>query len=95
MKFIFLKLIWAYQYFISPWLGNHCRFIPTCSEYSKICFEKTHPLKALGMSAYRLCRCHPFSSGGVDWPIFPKLDMGCEVKNSLAPPARTPSDVER
>ena len=33
MKTILIFIIKFYQYFISPLLGNKCRFLPTCSEY--------------------------------------------------------------
>ena len=31
-KFL-IFIIKIYQYFVSPFLGNRCRFLPTCSEY--------------------------------------------------------------
>ena len=33
MTKILIFIIKIYQYFISPLLGNRCRFLPTCSEY--------------------------------------------------------------
>lgn len=66
MKKIFIALIRFYQVFISPFLGRNCRFHPTCSEYSKQCFEKFPPQRALFLSTKRICKCHPFSKGGYD-----------------------------
>ncbi|MDA9793279.1 membrane protein insertion efficiency factor YidD [Bacteriovoracaceae bacterium] len=66
VKFLFIKLIRTYQYFISPLLGSNCRFHPTCSCYCKECFEK-HPLHiAIIKSLIRISKCHPFHPGGDD-----------------------------
>lgn len=61
-----LGLIWVYQKAISPFLGPNCRFYPTCSCYSKECFERFPFYLALWYSFRRIIRCHPFSPGGVD-----------------------------
>ena len=66
MKFIFLFFITIYQKLISPFLGQNCRFYPTCSEYSKICFQKFSWYKALYLSLKRVVKCHPFHPGGHD-----------------------------
>ena len=39
--YLLIKLIKIYKFFISPLLGNSCRYLPTCSEYS-IEALKTH-----------------------------------------------------
>lgn len=61
----------AYQLFISPILGSHCRFYPSCSVYA--CEAITHfgPMKGLWLGFRRLLRCHPWHEGGFD-PISPK-----------------------
>ena len=43
MTKILIFIIKLYQYFISPLLGNRCRFLPTCSEYF------VEALKTLGL----------------------------------------------
>lgn len=40
LKKLLLGLIWLYRYAISPFLGSHCRFYPTCSEYTQEAIEK-------------------------------------------------------
>lgn len=52
-----------YQFFISPLLGQNCRFSPTCSQYAIDSIKKHGPIKGIWMSGRRLMRCHPFSSG--------------------------------
>lgn len=66
IKKIFILPIKFYQYFISPLLGQNCRFHPTCSNYTIEAFEKLPWWKAIFKSIYRILRCHPFSKGGVD-----------------------------
>ena len=59
-------LIKIYRKFVSPYLGNNCRFYPTCSEYAEECFKSFNVFKALYLSIYRVIRCNPFSKGGYD-----------------------------
>ncbi|MCD8198659.1 MAG: membrane protein insertion efficiency factor YidD [Phascolarctobacterium sp.] len=61
-----ILLIRCYQMFISPLLGPHCRFYPTCSAYAIEAIEKKGALKGLWMTAKRLSKCHPFHPGGYD-----------------------------
>lgn len=62
-----LQLLFAfYQVVLRPIMGQACRFEPTCSCYAHEAFQKHHPLKAFYLSAYRILRCQPFSSGGFD-----------------------------
>lgn len=67
-KRILLKFIEIYQMIMSPFLGKHCRFLPTCSEYAKIAIEKHGALKGVVFSFWRVARCNPWSKGGVDMP---------------------------
>lgn len=66
MSRIAMLLIRGYQKFISPLLGPHCRFTPTCSEYSYQAFKKYGFFKGLVLSVKRISRCHPFNEGGYD-----------------------------
>jgi putative membrane protein insertion efficiency factor len=66
MKKIFLFLIRIYQKIISPWTPKSCRFLPTCSEYSKQAIIKYGAFKGGWMGFKRIIRCHPFNPGGHD-----------------------------
>jgi len=66
MKNIVLFLIRCYQVFISPLLGGHCRFYPTCSHYTYEAIKKHGLLKGVFLGGKRLLKCHPFHPGGVD-----------------------------
>ncbi len=66
-KFL-ISILRKYQLFISPFLGKHCRFYPSCSEYSILALKKYNKRKAVFLILKRILRCHPFSKGGVDLP---------------------------
>lgn len=66
--FAALKLIAAYQLFLSPFFGGGCRFTPTCSEYARRVFLENSAPVALFLTLRRLARCHPFCEGGEDLP---------------------------
>jgi putative membrane protein insertion efficiency factor len=56
----------VYQAVISPWLGPHCRFVPSCSEYMVISIERHGLFRGAWQGLRRLARCHPFHRGGLD-----------------------------
>jgi hypothetical protein len=70
MQKILINLIRGYRYVLSPLLGNHCRFYPSCSRYAIEALETHGPLKGLRLSGSRLLRCHPWHHGGHD-PVPP------------------------
>lgn len=66
MQRLAIALIRGYQYLISPLLGPHCRFHPTCSQYAIEAIQ-IHGLAYGGYLAIRrLLRCHPWHPGGLD-----------------------------
>lgn len=66
VKNLMLSLIRFYQRHISPALGPHCRYVPTCSQYAAEAIRKYGALKGGFLALRRILRCHPFSSGGYD-----------------------------
>jgi len=66
MRKLLIWLIAAYRYLISPWLGAHCRFYPSCSEYAQTAIARHGILRGLWLAVRRLSRCHPWHEGGVD-----------------------------
>lgn len=56
----------CYQYLLSPWLGHHCRFQPTCSHYAIEALDHHGPYKGLALALRRLSKCHPWHHGGYD-----------------------------
>ena len=59
-------LIKLYQRFLSPMLGSSCRFYPTCSNYALESYQNHGLLSGSKLTIKRLCKCHPFHSGGLD-----------------------------
>ncbi len=51
---------------LSPFLGNHCRFTPSCSQYASEAIAKYGPLRGSWLAIKRIGRCHPFCEGGHD-----------------------------
>lgn len=70
LKTAAIRLIRAYQLCISPYLGAHCRFQPSCSRYAAEAIEAHGLLRGIGLSARRLLRCHPLGPSGWD-PVPP------------------------
>ena len=66
MRWLIIQLIRGYRFLLSPWLGNHCRFYPTCSSYAITAVERHGALRGSAMGLARLLRCHPWQPGGVD-----------------------------
>lgn len=66
MSRILLGLIALYRKLISPLLGPHCRFAPSCSEYAAEAIRTHGALRGSWLAVKRVGRCHPWSAGGVD-----------------------------
>ena len=69
MKKVLISLICWYQKYISAWLSSkniHCKYYPTCSEYTKQAIEKHGCIKGIFLGIKRILKCNPFSKGGYD-----------------------------
>ncbi|MCU7960676.1 MAG: membrane protein insertion efficiency factor YidD [gamma proteobacterium symbiont of Bathyaustriella thionipta] len=66
MRKILILPIRLYQLLISPWLGNHCRYYPSCSHYAVTSIERFGAIRGSWLALKRLSRCHPWHEGGVD-----------------------------
>lgn len=61
-----IGLLRAYQYLLSPFFGQHCRFTPTCSQYAIDALREHGPWRGSMLAARRVLRCHPWHPGGLD-----------------------------
>lgn len=66
LRTLILVPIWVYQRAISPYIGRHCRFYPSCSQYGREAVSQLGVLRGVRLLLWRLARCHPFSKGGFD-----------------------------
>jgi len=66
LKSFLIKLITLYQLTLSLFIGQQCRFYPTCSQYTREAIERHGSIKGIGMGVKRICSCHPWHEGGYD-----------------------------
>ncbi|MBI5464851.1 MAG: membrane protein insertion efficiency factor YidD [Ignavibacteriales bacterium] len=68
MKHLLVAAIRAYRMLVSPLLPfNHCRFIPSCSEYAIEALQQHGAIKGSWLAVKRISRCHPWHrAGGFD-----------------------------
>ena len=67
--FVLRPVVWlirAYQYAISPMLGNRCRFHPSCSDYAIEALDRHGFARGVWLAIRRMGRCHPWHPGGYD-----------------------------
>lgn len=57
-----------YQRFITPYTPASCRYYPTCSAYAVTALRNHGAVIGTGLTVWRLLRCNPWSSGGIDYP---------------------------
>lgn len=63
---LLLGAVGLYRRFISPLSPPRCRFYPSCSSYAVIAIETHGPVRGTGLAVWRVLRCNPWNSGGVD-----------------------------
>lgn len=86
MRIVIVALIRFYQLAISPYLGPHCRYLPTCSEYTLIAVRRFGVLRGLWLGLKRISRCHPLHEGGYD----PVPESWPDKKSRPPTPCQTP-----
>ncbi|MGQ0679001.1 MAG: membrane protein insertion efficiency factor YidD [Actinomycetota bacterium] len=74
---VLVGVVHAYQRVVSPLLGSHCRFVPSCSAYAEQALREHGALRGCYLTVRRLLRCHPFHRGGFDLvPTSGKIRQG-------------------
>lgn len=86
MRGLLLALVGGYRRWLSPLLGQRCRFAPSCSAYAQQALTLHGAGRGSWLTLRRLARCHPFHPGGHD-PVPPVRPSWATMK-----PTR-PADV--
>ena len=63
---LLIRLIRFYQKFMSPLLGQNCRFHPTCSQYAVEALSNHGALKGSSLAIKRILKCNPWGGYGID-----------------------------
>jgi uncharacterized protein len=66
MSTILVLLVRLYQWTLRPFIGAHCRFEPSCSDYAVEALRTHGALRGAGLAGSRVLRCNPWSAGGLD-----------------------------
>ena len=66
MKWLLIQFVILYRATLGHFMGGHCRFHPTCSQYAIDAINKHGALKGAWMSMKRISRCHPWGGKGYD-----------------------------
>lgn len=68
-----ILVVRGYQATLSPLMGGHCRFEPSCSRYAAEALREHGAVRGAWLSARRVCRCHPLGGSGYD-PVPPRSE---------------------
>ena len=82
MRRLLIGLVKAYRLLLSPWLGQSCRFEPTCSVYAIGALEPHGAAVGSYLTLRRIARCQPWCEGGHD-PVPPKAQRRAGKSGSL------------
>ncbi|HEX9314397.1 MAG TPA: membrane protein insertion efficiency factor YidD [Actinomycetota bacterium] len=77
-----IKFIGVYRRFVSPLLGAHCRFHPSCSAYAQEALAVHGLVRGGWLAMRRIGRCHPWNPGGIDYVPPPKPESAASGRAS-------------
>ncbi len=63
---LLILVVQGYRLLLKPWLGNACRFEPTCSAYTLEALQRHGAVQGAALGGWRLLRCHPWCNGGLE-----------------------------
>tara|TARA_Y100000816_G_scaffold284391_1_gene262502 strand:+ start:113 stop:349 length:237 start_codon:yes stop_codon:yes gene_type:complete len=61
-----IRIIKIYQRYLSPILGQNCRFSPTCSQYALEALKVHGTYRGSILAVKRIIRCNPWGGCGID-----------------------------
>ena len=83
---LLIGLVRGYRLLLSPWVGQSCRFAPTCSVYAIQALEKHGAVVGAGLAGWRILRCNPWCHGGCD-----EVPDNMPWNRAKAPPSPPPA----
>lgn len=91
---VLIAAVRVYRLLLSPWLGNACRFEPTCSHYAIDALERHGALAGTAMAIGRIARCHPWCAGGFDpVPAQPPWSFRRLMRDGAGPASPSSNDA--
>ena len=65
-RWLLVGLIRGYRLVFAGAFAGNCRFYPSCSHYAEEAIASHGVLRGTVLAAWRILRCNPFGSGGVE-----------------------------
>jgi putative membrane protein insertion efficiency factor len=97
LRQLLVALIHGYRLLLKPWIGNTCRFEPSCSSYALQALQRHGAGRGSLLAGWRILRCQPWCAGGHD-PVpeqAPRLFTGLVQAVRPRRPAARPDTPER
>ena len=91
---LLIGAVQGYRYLLKPWLGNVCRFEPSCSAYALAALQQHGAAAGTYLAARRILRCHPWCDGGHD-PVPQQLPRSMRLFSRLSPSNTQPSSPKK
>jgi uncharacterized protein len=66
MRWLLVNFVLLYRATLGRFMGGHCRYHPSCSQYALDAIEKYGPLRGGWRALKRISRCHPWGGSGFD-----------------------------
>lgn len=65
-QYLLIGVFSLWRLVVSPLYGPTCKYYPSCSAYGLEAVRRHGAVRGLALTAWRVLRCNPWSSGGVD-----------------------------
>jgi len=65
---LLIQFVLLYRVTVGRFLGGHCRYYPTCSQYAIEAVTRFGAVRGGWLATKRICRCHPWGGRGYDPP---------------------------